>query len=282
VEHAVHAEPNADVLLGRLDVNVCGPVPDRLVDDGGDELDDGRLLHRHLERRDVVGLGLPLGDLIRDLLDLLASAREPADGRVDVTRGGDHGMHLMFRDDADVVERIHVRGVRHRHEQLAVALAYRQSPVAPRHVVGQQSRAGRIHPVVGEVHELETDLFRESAHEVGLLHEAEVDQHPAEEPPAAIVLFDGLLELFGREEPLLYQDLAELLDPVFLGRGVGRSHQATTLRTSSIEVSPRRTFSSPSWRRVSIPCSIARRFISSADACSTVNLSISSLTGMIS
>ena len=51
--------------------------------------------------------------------------------------------------------------------------------------------------MLGEVDELEPDLFGEGAHEVALLDHAEIDQHPAEGLGRAPMLVERLLELLG-------------------------------------------------------------------------------------
>ena len=53
MEHAVDAEPDAQVVLGRLDVDVGRAVADRLRDEQVDELDDRRVLDDLGDAREV-------------------------------------------------------------------------------------------------------------------------------------------------------------------------------------------------------------------------------------
>ena len=56
VQHAVDAEPDPQVVLGRLDVDVGRAVLDRLGDEQVDELDDRRVLDDLLDLGEVVVL----------------------------------------------------------------------------------------------------------------------------------------------------------------------------------------------------------------------------------
>ena len=58
VQHAVDAEPDPQVVLGRLEVDVGGAVLDRLGDEQVDELDDRRVLDDLLDLGEVVLLVL--------------------------------------------------------------------------------------------------------------------------------------------------------------------------------------------------------------------------------
>ena len=62
------------------------------------------------------------------------------------------------------------------------------------------------------------DLLGEGADEVGFLDHAEVDQHAAERLRGLLMLFECRVELFGRDEAELDQDLPELLRLPLHGR----------------------------------------------------------------
>ena len=66
-------------------------------------------------------------------------------------------------------------------------------------------------PLKSLVDELEADLLRECADQVGLLDHAEVDQDPAERLRGLLVLVQGSVELLGRDQAELDQDLPKLL-----------------------------------------------------------------------
>ena len=57
VEHAVDAEPDAQVVLGRLDVDVRRPLLHRLEDHEVHELDDRRFLDDSAEAGEVLLIG---------------------------------------------------------------------------------------------------------------------------------------------------------------------------------------------------------------------------------
>ena len=209
MEHAVDPEPDPHVALPGLDVHVRRALGDGLGHDRVDELDDGRVLERGFE---VVLLTFaPLGCLGRQLFDVGIQAGELRDRGFDVCRGGDHRLHVAAGDRPDVVERVDVRGIGHRDQQLPVAIADGQRPVPPREGFGEQRGGGRIDLRVGQVDELEADLFGERADEVGLPDHAEVDQHPAESFGCLLMLLEGSVELLRRDEAEFDQDLPELL-----------------------------------------------------------------------
>ncbi len=211
VEHAVHAEPHPDVLLGRLDVHVGGAIGDGLGHDRGHELDDRCVLHGRLDLGALVA-ALDVGrGLLDHVVELGVHRGELADRLFDVARRRHHRLDVPVRDRADVVERVDVRRVGHRHQQLVVAHRDRDRAVALRKRLWEQRRRHRVDLEVGEVDELQAHLLGEGAHEVGFLDEALVDQDPAQCLRRLLVLVERLVELFLREEPLLDQDLTELL-----------------------------------------------------------------------
>ena len=135
---------------------------------------------------------------------------ELLDRAFDVAGGRDQRLDVAVRDRADVVERVDVRRVGHRHEQLAVAFADGDRAVPAGERFGEQRRGGGIDRVFGEVDEFEADLFGERPDEVALLDHAHVDQHAADRLGRAPVFLERLLELFRRDHAQLDQDLTEL------------------------------------------------------------------------
>ena len=209
MEHAVHAEPDADVPLGRLDVDVGGTVAHRLRHDRLHELDDRRFLERRLQLL-VVALEL-FGGLRRKGFDLSVHAGELLDRLLDVGGGRDHRLDVAVRDRADVVQRVDVRGVRHRDQELAVAFPDRDRAVPARERVRQQHRGRRIDVIVGQVDEFQPDLLGQGADQVRLLDQPEVDQDTAEGLRGLAMLLERLLQLRSSDETLFDQDLSELL-----------------------------------------------------------------------
>ena len=212
MKHAVNAEPDAHLLLLRFDVNVGGPVGDRLGHDRRDQLDDRRVLDRRLDLSDPIIAALHVRRRFLDhVVELSVERGELADRLLHVARGRHDGLHVAVGDRADVVEGVDVRGVGHGDEQLVVPHADRDRPVASRQRLGEQRGRHRIDLEVGQIDEFETHLLGEGAHEVGFLDEALVDQDAPERLRRLPVLVERRLELFLREEPLLDQDLTELL-----------------------------------------------------------------------
>src|SRR5918999_1202780 len=70
-----------------------------------------------------------------------------------------------------------VGGVRHRDEELPVALADREGPVPASERFRQERGGGGVDLGVVEVDELQTDLLGEGPDQVGLVDHAEVDEH---------------------------------------------------------------------------------------------------------
>ena len=142
--------------------------------------------------------------------DLAVHAGELLDRLLDVGGGRHHRLHVAVRDRADVVQRVHVRGVRHRDQELAVAFADRDRAVAARERVRQQHRGRRVDVVVGQVDELQPDLLGQGAHQVRLLDQPEIDQDATERLGGLAMLFERLLQLRRRDETLFDQDLSQL------------------------------------------------------------------------
>ncbi len=209
VEHAVDPEADAHVALPRLDVDVRRPFGDRLGHDRVDELDDGRVLEGGLEV-ELLTLAT-LRCLGGQLLDLGVQAGELLDRLLDVGGRRHHGLDLAARDRADVIERVDVGGVRHRDEELPVAFADREGSVPASERLRQEGGGGGVDLGVVEIDELQSDLLGERPDEIGLLDHAEVDQDPAERLRGLLVLRQGRVELFGRDQSELDQDLPELL-----------------------------------------------------------------------
>ena len=192
MEHAVDAEPDAQVLLGRLDVDVGRAVGDGLRDQQVDELDDRRVLDDLADVREVVAVVELVGGLLRHRVDFAVEAVEAVDRVLQLTRGRDDGEDVRAGERADVVDREHVRRVAHRDDEPAVVVpADRQRLVLAGEVLGDEAGDRRVDRALGEVDELEADLLGERADEVGLGDVAELDQDPAERLAARRLLGAG-------------------------------------------------------------------------------------------
>ncbi len=116
MKHAVDAEPHAQVVLLRLDVDVGGPVGDRLLDDVVDELDRRRLALDSGELAELLVRDV-LGAEEQVLLGVLGDLVELLDRGEDVVLGRDRRLDVVTGEDAQVVEGEHVLRIGHRHEK---------------------------------------------------------------------------------------------------------------------------------------------------------------------
>ena len=196
-------------MLARLDVDVGCAVPHRLGHDRVHELDDRGILDGHLEIGVLVLLG-GIGHDARHRLHLGVHAGVLLDRGLDIVGGRHHREHVAAGDRADVVQRVDVGRIGHRHQQPSVALADRQRAIPAGQGLGEQRRCERIDLEVREIDELEADLLGERTHEVGLPDHAKVDQDAAERFGRLAVFLEGDLELLGLDIAELDEDLAEL------------------------------------------------------------------------
>ena len=148
----------------RLEVDVRGAVLDTLGDDRVHELDHGRV---------VRGLA-DLGDLVDLVLALLhrgghgvVELAHAADQAVDVLDPGDHGQNLVAGHQLQVVEREHVRRVRHRDEQVSAVVEadrHRSEPARGRRA--DEVQRSHVGLVDREVDVLEAEALRHRAREL--------------------------------------------------------------------------------------------------------------------
>ena len=210
------ADPDARLL--RLDVDVAGPLADRLEDHAVDELDDRSFVDQLAETVEPQFLLGPLGF---DVLD---------HGLQALVEGGvlvEHAQEAVVRDDrrlrvvpggaADVVERHDVERVDHADLQLAVGQRQRNQLVASGEVLRQRQQHRLVGDEIVEVDEFHVELLRDRPGDVLLGADAHGDEHPAQAILARLLLRDGRGELLARDQPGVDQHLAEGL-PAARGR----------------------------------------------------------------
>ena len=110
---------------------------------------------------------------------------------------------------ADVVDREDVRRVGHRDDELAVLPADRDRLVAAGERLADERRDRPSIVAVVEVDELEPDLARERAHELGLGDRALLDEQPAERLAAARLFGERRVELGLGEQAFVDEQRAE-------------------------------------------------------------------------
>lgn len=119
-ENAVHAKAHAQLPPVGFEVDVRGPLLDRLGDDRVEQLDDGGVLGGLLQVDDLAGLALLLGDVGGRSLDDVVQAGEPRDQRGDAFAGRDRRAHLHAGHQGDVVDGQDVGRVGHGDQQRAL------------------------------------------------------------------------------------------------------------------------------------------------------------------
>ncbi len=130
VEHAVDPVADLHLLLARLDVDVAGPLLDRVEHQRVDPADDRRLVG---DLQDVDQLLAPPFVLLVPLLAEIAAlvvlaAVDVVDDLEDALRRHQHRLHLGPELHAQIVERAHVERIGHRHHHhLALALDRQQA-----------------------------------------------------------------------------------------------------------------------------------------------------------
>ena len=208
-EEPVDPEAHPQVPLARLDVDVGRAV---LQGPGEQHLEEAlvgllRVARPVLRRR---GPGLDVGTV------------RAVDRGEHVGPGRHHRLDLAPGQRTQVGDRSGVRRVGHGHEQPAVLGAQRQRGEAAAHRLRHQRDQLGVDGVGAEVDEAQADLLGERGDELALGEHAEVDEHPAQAAPEAALLLHGDLQLLGREQPALEQDVAELLH-AGLPEGCGRT-----------------------------------------------------------
>src|SRR5437899_612790 len=145
-------------MLAWLEVNVGRTVLDCLSDEEVDVANDRRFLNDLLEFRQVVVGITPDIENGAEVVQLVARAVVPVDGGKDISPSRDNGLDLALRDDAEVVHRQDVCGVRRGNKQLAFVVADRDRGVPTTHGSADAADGRAVHRVIAEVDEAKTDL----------------------------------------------------------------------------------------------------------------------------
>ena len=140
MQHAVDAEPDAQVVLGGSTWMSDARSPTAWVTSRLTNLTIGAssTTSETLARSALV-VGV-LGRGLHDRVDVAVHPVEALDRLVDLRRGRDDRAHLGAGDGADVVDREHVRRVGHRDDEPAVLPTDRDRLVAARERLGDERR----------------------------------------------------------------------------------------------------------------------------------------------
>jgi hypothetical protein len=104
---------------------------------------------------------------------------QPLEHELDVARGGDGGAHLVAGHHRDVVDGEHVRRIRHRDEQRAVADERHRDRLVALDRGGRDELGGvGVDPVVLEVEVVEAEPLGDRARELALGDRARREQDP--------------------------------------------------------------------------------------------------------
>ncbi len=145
MQDPVDAIADPQVVLGRFDVDVGGPLLNRLQDDQVHELDDGSFLDDSAERCQVLLLvervvDHDLGDVVDLLVELAALTEQVGQLR----RGDRDPAEPLVEQGTQVVDGAKIARIDHAHDQLAVLAAQRHGLVPMPDVFGQEASQRRV------------------------------------------------------------------------------------------------------------------------------------------
>src|SRR6266566_4285404 len=221
VQHAVHPEADAEDLLVRLEVNVGGALLDCLDKHHVDQLHHRRFVGRLLQLEDIdLGAFLALLDDL-DIGQVRLHVRQdggdglrlrlvvPVDRLLDRRLRRDQWQHLEVRHERDVVEREHVRGIRHRERQRVPHLPDRDDLVLARDRRRHELEHVRIDVELSECDRRDAVLSRQEPDELVFVNEVEADENRAELFGKALLFRERFLELFRREKSVRDEEVPE-------------------------------------------------------------------------
>jgi hypothetical protein len=221
VEHAVDAEPHAEALLVRLEMDVRGVLLDRIRHDDVDELDDGGVLGGRLEALNVDVLGfledlevlrLRLRHLVHDLLELdgVRGAVVLVDRLLDRDLRGHDGLDVVPGHELDVVHREDVRRVDHGDGQGGPGSADRHDQIFLRDLRRDQLDDRFVDLDRQEIDRGDAVLLREELGDVVFLDDPQLDEVETDLAAVDFLVFERLGELLLGDQMRLDQHLAQL------------------------------------------------------------------------
>ena len=198
VQHTVDAEPDAQLLLARLDVDVARAVVDGLSDQEVDEAHDRSVVVLILERLGHRRLGR-LGRLLdrrRELAQLLIRAQEPLEHLRERVLGDDHRLDEQVGDAGDVIERDDVGGVQDANRQPLASPIDGDQLESAAQIARHQSDDARVERHARQIYVPMPRVQRDRLSDLGLGHHLRTDQKLLELGPLAD-LRDGRRHLRG-------------------------------------------------------------------------------------
>ena len=220
VEHAVHAEPDAELLLVGLPVQVGRAPANGVGQDHVDELHDRRLVGRLLELDDIGDRGLLFAEDLdvagvhRQLGEHVGDRRQglrvvALDRRPDGGAGGDDRQDAQPGHGGDLVHRHHVGRIRHGQREPVIDPAQREHLVLARDVRRHERQHVGRDRVLLDDHRRQPVLLAQQLDELFLGDQPAAREHVAQALLRAAVLAQGLLQLVGRDHALGHEELAQ-------------------------------------------------------------------------
>ncbi len=196
MEHAVDAVANTHLFLVRLDMDVAGSLADRIQEDDVHQPDHRSVLARLLELEDVHLLVIPskIDVLVADAevghhLLVGRTARVVAlDGGGDCALAADDRLDVEPGEELDVVGRVQVRRIRHRHDERGSRARHRDDLVLLADLAADQLDDVRLDLVLIEIDRRQPVLRREEAGDLAVGDEAELGERVAQVLPGFLLL----------------------------------------------------------------------------------------------
>ncbi len=208
-QDTVDAEANPEGGLLRLEVEIGGPVPERLLDDHVHEPDD-RSVFFGPRARDL-GDGLPEPLFLGELLQPAGHRMVPLDRLADLGLGRDDHVHLEPGALLDLVDRDEVERVGHGHGDRVRDLEERKDVVLAGDALRNELDDLGLERVGRDVHDGNAELILVVVEDRLLRDQLQLQEDVAKSGAGSTLLFQGAREPLGGEVSLLHQALSEWL-----------------------------------------------------------------------
>ena len=206
MQHAVDAEADDEPGFLRLDVDVRGAHPHRILEHGLQQLDDRRVFHRGAQpQRGEIDAAVAdlLSQLLGQAADLLGAPVDAVDGLQQHTLGDHRELDVALQETGNLVVGEQVGRIGHRHLVVRPAVLQDDGAEAARLRLRQAHGDLGLEAEVLEIHERNLELARQGSGDLVFGHEAFLHEYAAELAPALALLVEGLLELLVRQQALL-------------------------------------------------------------------------------
>ena len=255
LQDAVDPVADRDLVLVRFDVDVRGPLVDRLDDDLVDQLDDARLLG-HLEQvLAALDRGSAAGQVVGPdhlVQGVAAEAEVGLDQLLDVVPRREHRLDVETGAEPQVVEDVEVEGVAGGDVEDAVLARDGDEALPVDHLRRQRPKDLRRDDDVRELDERQMQLVGHQLQHLALGEEPELDDRAVEPQPLRTLQGDGVAELLFGQQAVDQQKLGEVHG--FRWKAVGGDararlrHDGRATRAGRSTFEEARTTSATVWR----------------------------------